>query len=95
MIVDVVLTLARRWRAGAHLGTAHREHFYQRATLPAWGVAGVHWSMAVLGGLAWHLGTPTALALLVGAHAAWLCFVQGGHAFGRAGHDVRNRSGSC
>ena len=32
-IVDATVTLARRWRRGAALGTAHREHFYQRSIL--------------------------------------------------------------
>jgi UDP-N-acetylmuramyl pentapeptide phosphotransferase/UDP-N-acetylglucosamine-1-phosphate transferase len=32
-ILDATLTLLRRWRRGAALGTAHREHFYQRSIL--------------------------------------------------------------
>jgi len=32
-ILDATVTLVRRWRRGAPLGTAHREHFYQRSIL--------------------------------------------------------------
>lgn len=82
MIVDVGFTLARRIQAGARITTAHREHFYQRASFPAWVVMLAHWGLALLGALTWVMldGVQGWLALpLWGlAHGAWLGFTQAG-----------------
>ena len=82
MIVDVGVTLIRRFLAGACLTTAHREHFYQRAALHPSAIALVHCGFVVIGGLAWHVAdrvsTWPALVLLALTHFAWLCFVESG-----------------
>ncbi len=76
MILDVVLTLARRAGAGARLTAAHRDHFYQRAKLPAGVVAAVHWGFVALGAWFWLLLSqdrfwPAVVPVLL-AHPAWL-----------------------
>ncbi len=77
MIFDVGLTLCRRLLAGARLTQAHREHFYQRAPLPAWAVAAVHWGFATLGGAAGLLmEAGLVLPVLLLPQLAWLGFVH-------------------
>lgn len=79
MMADVGVTLIRRARAGADITAAHREHAYQRAPLPAWGIALAHWGFVVLGGLAWgliHAGVWPVIVAFGAIHVAWLRFVQ-------------------
>lgn len=82
MIADVSLTLARRAMAGANITTPHREHFYQRAPLPARAVTRIHWAFVILGGSAWVLSNRAniwpAVPILVLSHLAWLRFAQAG-----------------
>lgn len=82
MIADVSLTLVRRALAGANITTPHREHFYQRAPLPAHAVSRIHWAFVILGGSAWVLsnraGLWPAIPILVLSHLAWLRFAQAG-----------------
>jgi UDP-GlcNAc:undecaprenyl-phosphate GlcNAc-1-phosphate transferase len=50
LLLDAALTLLRRWRRGARLTEAHRDHFYQVATRAGIGpsrVAALYWLMAV------------------------------------------------
>jgi UDP-GlcNAc:undecaprenyl-phosphate GlcNAc-1-phosphate transferase len=54
VLFDVAFTLVRRGFAGENIVRAHRGHLYQlaqRAGMPAWAVALIHWGFAVIGGL--------------------------------------------
>jgi UDP-GlcNAc:undecaprenyl-phosphate GlcNAc-1-phosphate transferase len=54
VLFDVAFTLLRRLLAGENIARAHRGHLYQlaqRAGVPAWAVAIIHWGFATIGGL--------------------------------------------
>jgi UDP-GlcNAc:undecaprenyl-phosphate GlcNAc-1-phosphate transferase len=66
VLYDVAFTLARRLLAGENIAKAHHGHLYQvarRSGVPAWLVAVIHWSFALIGGAA-------AIAFLA-ASAVW------------------------
>jgi UDP-GlcNAc:undecaprenyl-phosphate GlcNAc-1-phosphate transferase len=81
LLADSLLTLLYRWRHKRKLLVAHTEHLYQIAINSGWshaGIAVIYWlSMAVCGGIAWHVNrdatdTQPAIALaalIVGAVA--------------------------
>jgi len=76
MILDVVLTLQRRARAGARLTEAHREHFYQRCRWPGGLIALAHAGFALTGGISWLLLSRGWIVTACGGfmlpHALWL-----------------------
>jgi UDP-GlcNAc:undecaprenyl-phosphate GlcNAc-1-phosphate transferase len=54
VLFDVAFTLVRRGVAGEQVTAPHRGHLYQvaqRAGVPAWAVAVIHWGFALFGGL--------------------------------------------
>ena len=64
-LFDTIFTAIRRWRRGENLAAAHRTHLYQ--LINQWGlthrqVAAIHYTMAVVQGLAalWSIGAPPA-----------------------------------
>jgi UDP-GlcNAc:undecaprenyl-phosphate GlcNAc-1-phosphate transferase len=87
MLLDVAVTLLRRWRGGERLTQAHRGHLYQvaqRSGVPAWLVSALYWGMAAWAG--WcgvpmsHDTAPWSTALWLSAaaapFAAWGIFVS-------------------
>ena len=59
---DATWTIARRWRNGERVTTAHRSHLYQRLAHSGLGhsaVTLIYAVAAILGALAAHLGPPT------------------------------------
>jgi UDP-GlcNAc:undecaprenyl-phosphate GlcNAc-1-phosphate transferase len=85
VLFDVAFTLVRRAFAGDNLVRAHRGHLYQlaqRAGMPAWAVAIIHWGFTVIGGLtaiiflaAGQYAKLVVLLTPVGIQIIWLLYV--------------------